>query len=86
MHLGRAFINIGQYPKAERELQEAIKLGGSDIVEAHRLLAATYIEMKEHSRAADSLEKYLSLVPNVKDSGKIREIIKQLRGQGDGNR
>jgi hypothetical protein len=42
--------------------------------------------MKEHSRAADSLEKYLSLVPNVKDSGKIREIIKQLRGQGDGNR
>jgi Tfp pilus assembly protein PilF len=85
MHLGRAFINIGQYPKAERELQEAIRLGGSDIVESHRLLAAAYIEMKENSRAADALEKYLTLAPTVKDSGKIREIIKQLRGQPGGN-
>lgn len=81
MHLGRAFINLGQYPKAERELQEAIKLGGADIIEAHRFLAATYIEMKENARAADALEKYLTLAPKAKDSDKIREIIKQLRGQ-----
>ncbi len=81
MYLGRAFINLGQYPKAERELQEAIKIGGADIVEAHRFLGAAYIEMKNNARAADALEKYLTLAPAAKDSVKIREIIRQLRGQ-----
>ena len=78
-HLGRAFVNLAIYNKAEKELQQAISLGGQDMAEAHRYLAAIYIETRENNRAADELDKYLSFSPKAKDADKIREIIKQLR-------
>jgi Flp pilus assembly protein TadD len=78
-HLGRAFVNMAIYNKAEKELQQALSLGGQDMAEAHRYLGAIYIEMRDSGRAADSLEKYLSFAPKAKDADKIREIIKQLR-------
>ncbi|HKP85353.1 MAG TPA: tetratricopeptide repeat protein [Blastocatellia bacterium] len=81
LHLGRAFVNLAVYNKAEKELQQAISLGGSEMIEAHRYLAAVYIETRENLRAADELEKYLALSPKAKDADKIRDIIKQLRGQ-----
>jgi len=81
LHLGRAFVNLAIYNKAEKELQQAISLGGSEMTEAHRYLAAVYIETRENLRAADQLEKYLSLSPKAKDAEKIRDIIKQLRTQ-----
>lgn len=81
LHLGRAFLYMDIYNKAEKELQQAINLGGHDMAEAHRYLAAIYIETRESSRAADELDKYLSLLPKAKDADKIREIIKQLRTQ-----
>jgi Tfp pilus assembly protein PilF len=81
LHLGRAFINLGVYPKAEKELQQAVNLGGDEVTEAHRYLAAVYIETRENVRAATELEKYLSLSPKAKDADKIRDIIKQLRVQ-----
>jgi len=80
-HLGRAFINLTVYNKAEKELQQALSLGGHDMTEAHRYLAAVYIETREHQRAATELETYLSLTPKAQDADKIREIIKQLRTQ-----
>jgi len=80
-HLGRAFVNLAIYNKAEKELQQAISMGGQDMAEAHRYLAAIYIETRENNRAADELDKYLSFSPKAKDADKIREIIKQLRGQ-----
>jgi len=51
------------------------------VIEAHRYLAAVYIETRESLRAASELEKYLSLSPQAKDAEKIRDIIKQLRTQ-----
>lgn len=81
LHLGKAFINLAIYNKAEKELQQAISLGGNEMFEAHRYLGAVYIELRENVRAADQLEKYLSLSPTAKDAEKIREIIKQLRAQ-----
>jgi Tfp pilus assembly protein PilF len=80
-HLGRAFVSMNIYNKAEKELQQAINLGGNDMTEAHRYLAAVYIETRENNRAATELEKYLSLTPKAKDADKIRDIIKQLRTQ-----
>jgi tetratricopeptide (TPR) repeat protein len=79
MHLGRAHIGLQDYRAAEKELQRALSLGGSDIVEAHRFLAAAYIELKENSRAADHLDNYLRLARRPNDAARIREIIKQLR-------
>jgi Tfp pilus assembly protein PilF len=80
-HLGRAFVNMSIYNKAEKELQQAISLGGQDMAEAHRYLGAIYIEMRDSIRAAGELEKYLNFSPKAKDADKIREIIKQLRSQ-----
>jgi len=81
LHLGRAFVNLAIYNKAEKELQQAVSIGGEDVIEAHRYLAAVYIETRESLRAASELEKYLSLSPQAKDAEKIRDIIKQLRAQ-----
>jgi tetratricopeptide (TPR) repeat protein len=81
LHLGKAFINLGVYNKAEKELLQVIGIGGGDTIEAHRYLAAVYIETKNNERAVVQLEQYLSLAPKAKDADKIREIVKQLRAQ-----
>ena len=60
-------------------MNQAIKLGGDTVVEAHRWLAAAYIEAHKEPRAADELEKYLTLQPAARDAGRIRDIIRQLR-------
>ncbi|MFL6277728.1 MAG: tetratricopeptide repeat protein [Blastocatellia bacterium] len=79
VYLGHALIGLNRFVEAERQLSEAIKLGGDAVVEAHRLLAAVYIEQHKEPRAADELEKYLTLLPSVRDAGRIRDIIRHLR-------
>jgi len=79
LHLGHAFIGLNRFAEAERQLTESVKLGGDAVVEAHRWLAAVYIEQHRESRAAEELEKYLTLAPATRDAGRIRDIIRQLR-------
>jgi tetratricopeptide (TPR) repeat protein len=79
VHLGHALIGLNRFAEAERQLVEAIKLGGDAVVEAHRWLAAVYIEQHKEPRAADELEKYLTLLPSARDAGRIRDLIRQLR-------
>jgi Flp pilus assembly protein TadD len=79
LHMGHALVGLNRYAEAERELSEAIKLGGDATVEAHRWLGAVYIEQHKEARAADELEKYLTLAPATHDAGRIRDIIRQLR-------
>jgi lipopolysaccharide biosynthesis regulator YciM len=82
LNLGKAYINLGIYNKAEKELQQVVSVGGGDSrVEAHRYLAVVYIETKNNTRAVEELEQYLSLAPKAKDADKIREIVKQLLAQ-----
>ena len=81
LYLGRALVNLGDYDAAEKALQKAVSIGGSDSTEAHRFLAAVYIEKGDNTRAADELEKYLALAPKAKDADRIRAMIKDLRGQ-----
>ncbi|HJQ23174.1 MAG TPA: tetratricopeptide repeat protein [Blastocatellia bacterium] len=81
LYLGKAYINLGVYNKAEKELLQVVSIGGDNKVEAHRYLAAVYIETKNNERAVEELEQYLSLAPKAKDADKIREIVKQLRAQ-----
>ena len=78
-YYGQALTWMGKYDAAEKELRQTIELNGNEMVEAYRLLGAVYIEKRNNQRAAEELEKYLSLSPKAKDAGKIREIIKQLR-------
>jgi Tfp pilus assembly protein PilF len=81
LYRGKALVKLGKLPEGEKELLRVISLGGDDVAMAHRYLGAIYIEQKKNAQAADSLEKYLSLVPKAKDGEQIRELVKQLRAQ-----
>jgi tetratricopeptide (TPR) repeat protein len=78
---GRALVNLNSYEAAERTLKESISIGGEDVVEAHRYLAAVYIEKQDSQSAANELELYLKLVPKAADAERIRTVIKDLRRQ-----
>lgn len=78
--LGRALVNVGNYGAAEKALKQSISIGG-DVIEAHRYLAAVYIETQKGQLAADELDVYLKLSPKVKDAERIRAVIKDLRRQ-----
>lgn len=80
-YYGQALTWMGNYDSAEHELQQAIGLGSNEMIEAYRLLGAVYIEKRNNQRAAEELEKYISLSPKAKDADRIREIIKHLREQ-----
>jgi len=78
---GRALVNVGNYDAAERALKQSLTIGGEDVVEAHRYLAAVYIETQKSQQAADELEAYLKSAPKTKDADRIRTMIKELRSQ-----
>jgi tetratricopeptide (TPR) repeat protein len=80
LYLGEALIGLGDYTGARLHLVRAIELGGDDGVEAHRYLAAAYIEIGQKSDAARELETYLTVNPKVGDADKITQVIRQLRG------
>lgn len=80
-HLGRAMVSLGNYDAAEKALRQTISIGGEEAVEAHRYLAAVYIEKHDSARAADELNAYLKLAPKAKDADRIRAIVKDLRSQ-----
>lgn len=78
---GRALVNLGSYADGERFLKQSISIGGDEVAEAHRYLAAVYIEKQNSQLAASELELYLKLVPGAKDSEQIKNVIKSLRSQ-----
>lgn len=77
--LGQALANLGLFNDAEKELLASLTLGKEDMKEAHRLLAIIYTSRGAKKEAADQLETYLKLAPNVPDAEKLREKIRQLR-------
>jgi tetratricopeptide (TPR) repeat protein len=79
--LGRALVNLNNYDGAYKALKQSISIGGDDAIEAHRYLAAVYIEKQNVLAAAYELEVYLKLSPKVKDAERIRAVIKDLRSQ-----
>lgn len=81
LYLGRAMVNLGKYELAQTALKRSISIGGDDVIEAHRYLAAVYIETQKAPLAADELEAYLKLAPKAKDADRIRSLIKDLRSQ-----
>ena len=80
-YLGRTLAKLSSYDEAEKELNLAISIGGSEMNEAHRMLAMMYIDKDDRPKAVSALETYLKLVPTAPDADKLREAIKQLKGQ-----
>jgi tetratricopeptide (TPR) repeat protein len=77
--LGQALANLGQFDEAEKELVEAVRLGGEQMKEAHRLLAIIYSSKGGKKKAAEELETYLRVHPNAPDAERLRETIRQMR-------
>jgi tetratricopeptide (TPR) repeat protein len=77
--LGQALANLGLFNDAEKELLASLMLGKEEMKEAHRILAIIYSARGDKKQAADHLEEYLKLAPNVADAEKLREKIRQLR-------
>ena len=80
-YLGRTLAKLNIYDEAEKELKLSITIGGTQMNEAHRMLAMMYIDKDDRAKAATSLEMYLNLVPTAPDAEKLRDAIKQLKGQ-----
>jgi Tfp pilus assembly protein PilF len=66
--------------EAEREFQQAIKLGGDPAGRAHYYLGGIYWSRHENKKAAQELELYLKQSPNAPDAQQVRDTIKKLRG------
>jgi predicted Zn-dependent protease len=80
--LGQALANLGRFDDAVKELVSAVKMGGSEMKEAHRMLAIIYSSQGKKEQAASELETYLQLAPHTPDADKLREAIQRLRGSG----
>ena len=77
--LGQAFANLGLFDDAEKELLTSLQLGKEEMKEAHRTLAIIFSSRGANKQAADQLEIYLKLAPDVPDAEKLKEKIRQLR-------
>jgi Tfp pilus assembly protein PilF len=78
-YLGRALAYQQRYDDAISELNLAMQLGGDQMKEAHRYLAAIYNARGDKQRAIAELEAYLKLAPDSKDADHLRELIRDLR-------
>ena len=71
---------LGKLGEAERELQQAIKLGGDPAGRAHYYLGGIYWSRHDNKKAVQELELYLKQSPNAPDAEQTRATIKKLRG------
>ena len=63
----------------QRTFESAIRNGGEKLALAHKYLGGVYWKNNDNKRAADELEKYVTLAPQAPDVQKVRETIKELR-------
>lgn len=80
-YLGLTLLGLKDADGAEREFQQAAKLGGAQVGAAHRYLGGIYWQKKDYKRAADALETYLKLTPKAADAEQIKSTIKDLRAK-----
>ncbi|HLM57957.1 MAG TPA: tetratricopeptide repeat protein [Pyrinomonadaceae bacterium] len=80
-YLGLTMLGLKDADGAEREFQQAARLGGAQVGAAHRYLGGIYWQKKDYKRAADALETYLKLTPKAADAEQIKGTIKDLRAK-----
>jgi len=78
--LGQAVAYLGNFDEAEKELSTAVKLGGDEMKEAHRLLTIIYSNRGDKKQAIVELETYLRLAPTTPDAEQLRKVILKLKG------
>jgi tetratricopeptide (TPR) repeat protein len=80
-YLGRALAYVGRFDDAEKELNQAVTLGGDQLKDAHRYLGAIHHARGDTPRAIAELETYLRVAPKAEDADAVRQLIKQLKSQ-----
>jgi TolA-binding protein len=77
-YLGRTLNKMGRNKEAEAAYQTCLKMSPEKFKEAHRLLAAIYLDRGASQRVVEELETYLKLVPTASDAGDLRKVIEQI--------
>jgi Putative Zn-dependent protease, contains TPR repeats len=83
---GAALIEVGHLDEAEAALLNAEQISAHKLAIVHLHLARVYEKRGARARAAEALEQYLKLAPDVKNAEAIREAIKKLRSPAEAKR
>lgn len=78
-YLGRTLVNLGRPAEAEPELLACTKLSPGEFKEAHRALAAIYLDRNAPQLVIEQVEIYLKLAPNTPDAELLRKVIEQSK-------
>ncbi len=78
-YLGRTLIKLNKNDEAEKAFLTCVKASPGEFKEAHRFLAAIYLDRKAYDRVAQELETYLTLVPTASDADHLRKVLDQLK-------
>lgn len=78
-YLGRTLNKLNRNEEAEAALLTCLKSSPDDFKEAHRVLAAIYLDRGELARVVEELETYLKVVPTAPDADNLRKVIEQSK-------
>jgi TolA-binding protein len=78
-YLGRTLNKLGRNEEAENAFLTCLKMNPDDFKEAHRLLAAIYLDRGALPRVIEELETYLKVVPTAPDADNLRNVIEQSK-------
>ena len=78
-YLGRTLNKLGRNEDAEAALLTCLKMSPNDFSEAHRVLAAIYLDRGALPRVIEELETYLKIVPTAPDADNLRNVIEQSK-------
>jgi tetratricopeptide (TPR) repeat protein len=78
-YLGRTLNKLNRNEDAEAALLTCLKMSPNDFSEAHRVLAAIYLDRGALPRVIEELETYLKVVPTAPDADNLRKVIEQSK-------
>jgi len=78
-YLGRTLNKLNRNEEAETALLACLKLSPNDFNEAHRVLAAIYLDRGALGQVVEELETYLKVVPTAPDAENLRKVIDQSK-------
>lgn len=78
-YLGRTLNKLGKNDEAEKAFLTCTKMSPGEFNEAHRLLAAIYLDSGKPERVVEQLETYLKLVPTAPDADNLRKVLEQSK-------
>jgi tetratricopeptide (TPR) repeat protein len=78
-YLGRTLNKLGRNEDAETALLTCLKMNPNEFKEAHRLLAAIYLDRGALPRVIEELETYLKVVPTAPDADNLQKVIAQSK-------